>query len=140
MFFFSSFVLKIVVLLIMIDKDFGDNNKIMYEIFGGNVNEWFFINLQMGVIFIWGLIDCENKIFYDLVVKVIDGGILLMYSFSYVFVKIIDLNDNILVFLGFYLVDVDEDFKVGFVLQCVIVFDKDENLDLVYFFSNGKNS
>lgn len=140
MFFFSSFVLKIVVLLIMIDKDFGDNNKIMYEIFGGNVNEWFFINLQMGVIFIWGLIDCENKIFYDLVVKVIDGGILLMYSFSYVFVKIIDLNDNILVFLGFYLVDVDEDFKVGFVLQCVIVFDKDENLDLMYFFSNGKNS
>lgn len=136
----SSFVPKTVASLTTTDKDSGDNNKITYEISGGNVNERFSINSQTGVISTRGPIDRENKTFYDLVAKATDGGTPPMYSFSHVFVKIIDLNDNIPVFPGPYSVDVDEDLKVGSVLQRVTASDKDENPDLTYSFSNGKNS
>lgn len=136
----SGFVPRTVASVTTTDKDSGDNNKISYEISGGNVDGRFSINPQTGVITTQGPIDRENKTFYDLVVKATDGGTPPQCSFSHVFVKIIDLNDNIPVFSGAYSVDIDEDLKVGSILKRVSASDKDENLNLAYSFSDGKNS
>lgn len=55
-------------------------------------------------------------------------------------VNIVDVNDNILIFLGLYLVNVNEDLRVGFFVKCVVVIDKDKYLNLMYFFGNDKIS
>lgn len=70
----------------------------------------------------------------------IDKGILFRFSLSYVVVNIVDVNDNILIFLGLYLVNVNEDLRVGFFVKCVVVIDKDKYLNLMYFFGNDKIS
>lgn len=136
----SGFVPRRVASLTTTDMDSGNNNKITYKIFAGNENERFSINVQTGVISTRGPIDRENKTFYDLVVKATDGGTPSQSSLSHVLVNIIDLNDNIPVFSGPYSVDVDEDLKVGSVLKRLTASDKDENPNLAYSFSNGKNS
>ena len=135
----SGFAPRTVATLTTTDKDSGNNNKITYEIFAGNVNNKFAINSQSGVITTRGPIDRENQTFYDLVVKATDGGSPPKSSLSHVFVNIIDVNDNIPAFSGPYSVDVKEDLKVGSVVKRVTATDNDKNPNLVYSFSNGQN-
>lgn len=53
--------------------------------------------------------------------------------------NVVDVNDNVLLFFGFYMVSVDEDVKVGYVVKWIVVLDVDEMLNLIYFFSNGRD-
>lgn len=60
---------------------------------------FFVVNLILGVIYIVRFLDREEKVWYNLIVRVIDGGVLGWEKFVYVFVfvMIVDVNDNVLV-------------------------------------------
>ena len=136
----SGFQAKTVAIVTTTDKDSGSNSKITYQLSTGNVHNKFRIDSKTGVITTQGHIDRENRTFYDLVVKATDHGSPPKSSLSHVLVSIIDVNDNVPAFAGPYTVDVDEDEKVGSVVKRIVAVDKDENPNLVYSFSSGKNS
>lgn len=136
----SGFSARTVSMVTATDRDSGSNKEISYEIVLGNVKNKFAINSQTGVISTNGQIDREERVFYDLVVKATDQGSPPLSSSSHVFVNVVDVNDNVPSFSGPYTVSVDEDVKVGYVVKRIAALDADEMPNLIYSFSNGRDT
>lgn len=105
---------------------------------------FFVVNLILGVIYIVRFLDREEKVWYNLIVRVIDGGVLGWEKFVYVFVfvMIVDVNDNVLVVIKVvlvYVIKIFENVLVGSLLVRVIVFDVDIGENVWFSFSIVKN-
>lgn len=84
-------------------------------------------------------LDCEQQNYYIFVLMVLDGGELLCLVIVQINVKVIDFNDNSLVFeVFFYLVELFENVLLGIVVIDLNVIDVDEgfNGEVFYFFSS----
>lgn len=105
---------------------------------------FFVVNLILGVIYIVRFLDREEKVWYNLIVRVIDGGVLGWEKFVYVFVfvMIVDVNDNVLVVIKVvlvYVIKIFENVLVGSLLVRVIVFDVDIGENVWLSFGIVKN-
>lgn len=105
---------------------------------------FFVVNLILGVIYIVRFLDREEKVWYNLIVRVIDGGVLGWEKFVYVFVfvMIVDVNDNVLVVMKIvlgYVIKIFENVFVGSLLVRVIVFDVDIGENVWFSFGIVKN-
>lgn len=105
---------------------------------------FFVVNLILGVIYIVRFLDREEKVWYNLIVRVIDGGVLGWERFVYVFVfvMIVDVNDNVLVVMKIvlgYVIKIFENVFVGSLLVRVIVFDVDIGENVWLSFGIVKN-
>ncbi|XP_051790038.1 protocadherin alpha-4-like isoform X45 [Erpetoichthys calabaricus] len=78
------------------DKDEGINGEIMYSFEESvpKVGELFQLEVNTGEITVKGVIDFEEKEFYEIEVKATDRGQMPMSSLCTIFIKIKDMNDN----------------------------------------------
>lgn len=83
------------------DKDKGVNFLVSYKIRLGDSKK-FIIDFKIGVIIMFEKLDCEEFVFYNLVIIVRDYGIFLLLFIVLVFVKVFDENDNMFKFLLFF--------------------------------------
>lgn len=83
------------------DKDKGVNFLVSYKIILGDSKK-FIIDFKIGVIIMFEKLDCEEFVFYNLVIIVRDYGIFLLLFIVLVFVKVFDENDNMFKFLLFF--------------------------------------
>lgn len=74
------------------DKDFGIYGSIFYEIVGDDMNTVFRIDKVNGAVYAKQSLDRELQSFYELLLRVTDGGG--KFSYTILKVKVEDLNDN----------------------------------------------
>lgn len=134
--FLGMFVEKVFV----IDNDMGKNKEIIYNIKIGNEEGKFNMNEKIGEIIFNQIFDYEMKVLYFFVVIVIDYGSFFLMLLVDVMVIVIDVNDNVLLFLKLlYNCIVVENLVSGVVVCYVIVSDVDfgVNGQLFYFIVIG---
>ncbi|XP_016278650.2 protocadherin-23 [Monodelphis domestica] len=121
------------------DLDSDLNGQIEYSILSGNQDEAFQIDAVSGVIATNTILDYELTSSYSLVVQAADKGISSLSSIAVVKIQVVDLNDNIPVFLPSERVEVPESVPLGSVITRVAARDRDSSPALVFSFSNGGN-
>lgn len=91
--FFGYFI----IIIIVIDQDFGDNVLIRYLIVQEDSNIFFF-DLDFGLLKFYGVLDYEIKIKYLLNILVIDLGFFCLIFYQLLIIDFVDVNDNVLQF------------------------------------------
>ncbi|XP_074087674.1 protocadherin-23 [Macrotis lagotis] len=121
------------------DLDSGLNGQIEYSILSGNQDEAFQIDATSGVIATNTILDYELTNSYSLVVQAADKGMPRLSATTMVKIQVVDLNDNIPVFLPSEQVEVPESIPVGSVVTRVYAHDRDSDPALDFSFTKGGN-
>lgn len=124
----------------VIDVDVGVNVWLMYFIFFGNGDFWFFVDFNNGKVFFWNLLDCEVVGLYIFSIIVVDVGSLVKMGSLILSIEVMDVNDNFLYFIGeFYLIIFGWVSLVGIYLIMIIGNDIDimDNVVIEYFIVGG---
>ena len=118
------------------DNDIGINTELTYNIFSGDPLGRFAINRTTGRISTAQILNKTDQEFYDLMIRVTDGGIPQMFGFGYANITVLDFNDNPPVFARDVLqASVMESAEVGDSFYTVEAMDDDlgSNAVLEYF-------
>lgn len=144
-----------VVYIQVVDVDLGENVWLYYCLVdivfvflgGGSVGfknfvfifDFFFqIYNSFGWIMVCVELDCEEVEYYSFGVEVVDYGLFFMSFFISVFIMVLDVNDNDLVFMQFiYEFCLNEDVVVGSSVLILQVCDCDVNSVIIYQFMGG---
>ncbi|CDW56947.1 Laminin G 2 and Cadherin and EGF CA domain contai ning protein [Trichuris trichiura] len=109
-----------------VDSDFGQNARVTYSIVGGN-GSVFEVDPTTGEIRLLQSLDREEKANHSLQIQATDAGFPALTSIAYVFVNVIDLNDNAPVFVEpYYYGEIVENRIAGKVLLQLVATDADE--------------
>ncbi|KAG8176879.1 hypothetical protein JTE90_007488 [Oedothorax gibbosus] len=110
-----------------IDRDLGNNGSLRYSLL--NANDSFQINPVTGEIFTKMTLDRESRPKYELTAEVKDQGSPFRSDHAVVDIKVLDLNDNVPVFLEPVesIVEVPEEQPIGTEVVQVVAEDADEN-------------
>ena len=133
---------SLVVRVVATDVDAGLNGRLAFSITEGNPQRLFTVNSTTGEIFTSNVIDYEMSPLHTLSVQAEDSGLpTRRANMTFVIISILDLNDNIPVFV----VDQDtatfnEDTPVLSLLYTVQATDGDVNTVLVYSLVNGSRT
>uniref|UniRef100_A0A8C9VE66 Cadherin EGF LAG seven-pass G-type receptor 1 n=1 Tax=Scleropages formosus TaxID=113540 RepID=A0A8C9VE66_SCLFO len=118
------------------DKDEGNNAKVHYSIISGNVKGQFYIHSPTGVIDVINPLDYEMIREYNLRIKAQDGGRPpLINSTGVVVVQVVDVNDNVPMFVSTpFQATVLENVVVGYSVIHIQAIDADsgDNARLEY--------
>uniref|UniRef100_A0A3B3SA85 Cadherin EGF LAG seven-pass G-type receptor 1 n=1 Tax=Paramormyrops kingsleyae TaxID=1676925 RepID=A0A3B3SA85_9TELE len=118
------------------DKDEGNNGKVTYSIISGNVRGQFYIHSPTGIIDVINPLDYETIREYNLRIKAQDGGRPpLINSTGIVVVQVVDVNDNIPMFVSTpFQATVLENVAVGYSVIHIQAIDADsgDNARLEY--------
>lgn len=128
-----------VLIVIVIDRDYGENGYVIYFIVRSKF-VFFFIDFYLGIIFIFKFMDYEfMKRIYIFRVWVLDWGFLFCQEKEvFVFFRFRNLNDNRFMFEEVNcIVVICEDWFVGKLVMTVLVIDVDEFQNLKYEFVVG---
>lgn len=87
-----------ILIVVVMDVDMGRNVEIRFSIVG-NVIKYVVIDFVSGFIFqVDNEFDCELLLYFNFIVFVIDLGFLLLLFEVEVFINLVDINDNSLIF------------------------------------------
>ncbi|XP_039630282.1 protocadherin alpha-4-like isoform X12 [Polypterus senegalus] len=115
------------------DLDEGTNGEIVYSFqqsVQNKVGELFQLDMYTGEITVKGVIDFEEKEFYDFDVKATDRGQIPLSSHCTVLIKILDMNDNApLIEITSLTSSISEDVKRGTVVGLISITDLDSGVN-----------
>lgn len=127
------FVGMVVEKVVVRDLDLVGNNVVFcYVIIFGNINFYFFIDFDDGIIIVVVFVNYEVMRLVFLVIEVIDFGFLFLFDKCIVNISIQDINDNVLEFfiiilIKFFLENVMISEVVIWVLVKDVDLDRDNN-------------
>lgn len=117
------------------DNDFGPYGLISYELFGDDMIGLFMVDKTTGALYAKDVLDRENKLLYEVVIKATDGGGKIGYTV--VKIQVGDINDNIPMFLlKDYKVVVKENTAIDTVIAkvsyCFQLIEKLKSFDYMF--------
>ena len=126
-----------------IDADIGINGELTYAIVDGDENRDFYVDPATGIIYSTGKLNKTEQRYYNLTIRVRDGGLPQFEAFGYAFIEVIDANDRVPVFSSpVYNVSFPESSPVGTTILTVNATDSDigTNALFEYFLLTANNS
>ena len=110
-----------------------DRDKLKVKIISGNEDGVFYVDSSLKHLYVMKNIDYEKKKQHNLVFRVEDGGNPLRYSDCYLYIKVLDQNDNSPIIKKMKPVFISELTVVGRIIATVISEDVDTvNTQMTY--------
>ena len=124
------------------DSDILQNADIIYEIFGGNIDNVFRIEPETGQITTIASLNFNTNNMYTLEIRASDKGSTPRSTTSNVYISIIDINDHSPLFMPPYEISIPENTPMSSPVITVSATDNDAttNAELVYAISSGFNA
>ncbi|XP_033920339.1 protocadherin-23 [Melopsittacus undulatus] len=121
---------SVIYIMQAVDMDAGNNGALRYKIVGGNVGEYFTVNVTSGKLLVTRSLDREDISSFTLVIECRDLGSPSRSSTAQLYLTVLDENDhNPLFAKNQYQISVREDLEEGSAILHLSASDEDDGLN-----------